>query len=195
MSGLIDILVDVGLNSAHSKIPHSIKVKIYSNNTEYLIKLPECDLTGIMFGDRVLVETGIGYVLEKNSGTYLEYSIGKDRKKLYEFKPKLKKPDIGGGVFMITKQAVQRLLAIDHKKSVEGIKPEEVIEKYSLITGKWYGDVYFDGVCYKSVKNGPFPVELERPTILLPSDCLFRLDIVYRRWRNFKKSNEEKEVL
>lgn len=71
MSGLIDILVDVGLNSAHTKIPHSVKVKIYSNNTEYYIKLPECDLTGIMFGDRVLVESGIGYVLEKNSGTYL----------------------------------------------------------------------------------------------------------------------------
>ena len=58
-----------------------------------------------------------------------------------------------------------------------------------MLSGKWYGDVFFDGICYKSVKEGPFPVEPERPVVLLPSDCAFRLDVVYRRWRNFKKSN------
>lgn len=95
-----------------------------------------------------------------------------------------------GGIFRITNKAIERLLAIDKKKQVEGIKSDEAIQKFSIITGKWFGDVYFDGVCYKSVQNGPFPCLLERSSLLLPSDCTFRLDIVYRRWRNFKRSNE-----
>ena len=59
-----------------------------------------------MFGDRTLSLSKTAYVLEKNSGTYLEYTIGKDKKKLYESKQKLKKADLAGGVFKITKQAV-----------------------------------------------------------------------------------------
>ena len=43
---------------------------------------------------------------------------------------------------------------------------------------------------YKSLKNGPFPIRPERPEILLPSDCLFREDIVYKVWGDNKKSNE-----
>lgn len=57
-----------------------------------------------------------------------------------------------GGVFRITKQAMERILNVDRKKSYEGIKHDEAIERTSLITGKWFGDIYFDGVCYKSVK-------------------------------------------
>lgn len=83
-------------------------------------------------------------------------------------------------------------MSLDKKKSYQGIKHDEAIERTSLITGKWYGDVFFDGVCYKSVKEGPFPTKAQRPTILLPSDCTFRLDIIYRRWRDFRKSNEQK---
>ena len=47
---------------------------------------------------------------------------------------------------------MERILNVDRKKSYEGIKHDEAIERTSLITGKWFGDIYFDGVCYKSVK-------------------------------------------
>ena len=70
-SGTIDVLVDVGLNSAHTKMPGPIKVKIYQNNTEYIIRLPDIELSGVMFGDRSLYLSGRGYVLEKKSGVYL----------------------------------------------------------------------------------------------------------------------------
>ena len=142
-----------------------------------------------MFGDRTLQPTNYGYALEKKSGTYLEYSYGKGKKKLYEYKQKLRKSDMTGGIFKITKQAIERILSADRKKVFEGLRHDEAIERTSLITGKWFGDIYFDGVCYKSYKAGPFPLVHERPTTLLPSDCTFRLDVIYRRWRNFKKSN------
>jgi hypothetical protein len=34
---------------------------------------------------------------------------------------------LAGGVFKITEKAVERLLAIENKKSVEGIKPGEAL--------------------------------------------------------------------
>lgn len=63
------------------------------------------------------------------------------------------------------------------------------MKKIATISGKWYGDYLIDGVLIKSFKDGPFPLTIERPSILLPSDCTYRLDIIYRRWRDFKKSN------
>jgi hypothetical protein len=36
-------------------------------------------------------------------------------------------------------------------KPFEGIKSDDVIEKYSQISGKWFGDIYFDEVPYKTV--------------------------------------------
>jgi hypothetical protein len=44
-------------------MPGPFRVKIYSNNTDYLIKFPEVELGGVMFGDRVLRPSGRGYVL------------------------------------------------------------------------------------------------------------------------------------
>ncbi|TXI33253.1 MAG: hypothetical protein E6Q58_02965 [Niabella sp.] len=61
-------------------------------------------------------------------------------------------------MFQITPKAVERVISLDRNKPVEGIRAEEVIRKYSLITGKWFGELSFDGVVYKSVKNGPLPL-------------------------------------
>jgi hypothetical protein len=36
---------------------------------------------------------------------------------------------------------------------------------------------------------------VERPAYLLPSDSMFRADIVYKKWNENGKSNEEKEFL
>ena len=84
---------------------------------------------------------------------------------------------------------------MERSKTVEGVRPDEVVRRQSMLTGKWFGELAFDGVAYKTVKRGPFPLEVERPSVLLPSDCTFRLDVVYKRWRNYARSNEEKEVL
>ena len=35
-------------------------------------------------------------------------------------------------------------------KNFDGVKPENVVETCCLLTGKWYGDILFDGVSYKS---------------------------------------------
>jgi hypothetical protein len=64
-------VVDIGLNSARTKIPAHIKLKIYSTNAEYVIKIPDIDMDGVMFGSRTFKLSGLGYVLERKSGLYL----------------------------------------------------------------------------------------------------------------------------
>ena len=95
----------------------------------------------------------------------------------------------------MTNAFAKKLMPGENSKNFDGVKYDDVIEKYSQISGKWYGDVLFDNVAYKTLENGPFPAILERPSILLPSDPVFRLDILHRKWREWQKSNEEKEML
>jgi hypothetical protein len=75
------------------------------------------------------------------------------------------------------------------------LKPGDVVETLSLLSGKWYGDVYFDGKCYKSKKDGPFPCKAEKLKYLLPSDSIWREDVIYKIWKNNENSNRSKEHL
>jgi len=59
------------MNSAFTKFPTAFTIKIFENNREYIIRYPDVEVGGIMFGDRTLKNVGKSYVLEKNSGTYL----------------------------------------------------------------------------------------------------------------------------
>lgn len=180
----------MGLNAAYSKSYGFYYVKIFASKRNFIIKLPDLEFCGVMFGERSLKVCGKSFVFQTSTDTYLEYSIGKSRKKMYQYSYKLKDADLAGGIFKVTKQYSVFLKNLDRKKSVEGAKPEDIIQKYSQISGKWYGDLFFDNIEYKSLKNGPFPIRPERPEILLPSDSLFREDIVYKVWGDNKKSNE-----
>jgi hypothetical protein len=148
-----------------------------------------------MFGDRTVKLVGRSYIIERSRNVYLEYSIGKDRKKMYEYPTKLKPADLAGGIFRVTPACTSKLMNLDKTKAFDGIKPEEVVERHCLISGKWYGNIYFDGVAYKTVEGGPFPVQMERTTALLPSDSLFRTDIIFKKFGNNLRANEEKEIL
>jgi hypothetical protein len=164
-------------------------VKLFNSDSEFIIKVPNLEVGGVMLGDRSIKLIGKGFVLEKKNQILCEISVGKDNKHLYPEDSKLGETDLAGGIFKITTQAVQRLLSLDKCKSYEGINREEMVQKYSKISGKWYGDMSFDHVQYKSVKEGPFPLEIERPAFLLPSDSLFRADIVYKKWGDNDTSN------
>jgi hypothetical protein len=125
---------------------------------------------------------GRGFVYEKVNDVYCEYSIGKDKKKVYEYSHKIKPNDLTGGIFKVTNTFGKKLMAMDRSKAFEGIKPDDIIEKNCHISGTWYGDVFFDNIPYKTLEKGPYPVCVERPLYLLPSDSMFRTDIIYKKW-------------
>lgn len=51
-------------------------------------------------------------------------------------------------------------MTMDKSKAFEGVKPDEIIEKYCQISGTWYGDVFFDKAPYKTLEKGPFPLHV-----------------------------------
>lgn len=144
---------------------------------------------GLTFGDRTLRLTGRGFVYEKTNDIYCQFSVGKDKKKVYQYSSKLKNCDLAGGIFKVSNTFGKKLLARDASKTFEGVKYDDIIEKYCHISGKWYGDISFDNIVYKSIENGPFPVKVERGNYLLPSDSLFRADIIYKNRNQIRKSN------
>lgn len=113
----------MGLNAAYSKSYGFYYVKIFATNTNFIIKLPDLEFCGVMFGDRSLKVVGKAFIFETTTNTYLEYSIGKSRKKMYEYPNKLKEADLAGGVFKVSKDYSIFLKNMDRKKSVEGAKP------------------------------------------------------------------------
>jgi hypothetical protein len=115
-SGNFDMHVDMGLNSAYSKMSSYFNVKISSSKTEYIIRLPDVELSGISFGDRTLRLASRGFVYEKTNNIYCEISIGKDKKKVYEYNSKLKNSDLAGGIFKVTPAFGKRLYAMDRNK-------------------------------------------------------------------------------
>ena len=48
--GNFDIHVELGLNSAHSKISYYFTVKMFRSKTEYVIRLADVEMGGISFG-------------------------------------------------------------------------------------------------------------------------------------------------
>jgi hypothetical protein len=47
--------------------------------------------------------------------------------------------DTIGGIFKVTHAFGKKFADHDKKKSFDGLKSDDVIERYSMFTGKWYG--------------------------------------------------------
>lgn len=73
----------MGLNSAHSYLCHWLKAKVMSTGTEYLIKIPEITMEGIIYGDRIYKVSNKGFILEVNNNLFAEFSVGKTKKRVY----------------------------------------------------------------------------------------------------------------
>lgn len=58
---------------------------------------------------------------------YCEFSIGKDKKKVYEYSTKVKPNDLTGGIFKVTNSFGKKLLSMDRNKAFEGVKPDDII--------------------------------------------------------------------
>lgn len=194
VSGNFDVTVDMGFNSAYSKTDSWLRVRLPASSKEYLVKMPDVELGGLIYGARTLRIANKGFVLEKNSQLFCEYSIGSDKKRVYESGQKVRKADLAGGIFRVRSELAQRL-AGEKRRGFEGLKAEDVMETCCFLSGKWYGELKFDGVVYKSVAEGPFPARAQRQKYLLPSDSIFREDVAYRRWGSNDLSNQQKERL
>lgn len=101
MSANVEVSVDMGLNTLNSFLVNWLQLRVSSTGSEYLIKLPDVAMDGIVYGDRLYRVANRGFVLETKQNIFGEFSVGKDKKRVYECKPKLQLSDIAGGIFKV----------------------------------------------------------------------------------------------
>jgi hypothetical protein len=51
----------------------------------------------------------------------------------------MKPADVIGGIYKVTHAFGKKFATHDQKKSFDGLKADDVVEKYSIFTGKWFG--------------------------------------------------------
>jgi hypothetical protein len=54
----------MGINSAYSRIPSSLGLKLHPSGKTYKIKMPDVELGGLVYGKRTLRLAGKGYVVD-----------------------------------------------------------------------------------------------------------------------------------
>ena len=53
----------MGLNSVSTYLTQWLRLKIYSTNTEYIIKVPDVRVDGMVYGSRTFQAVGKGFLL------------------------------------------------------------------------------------------------------------------------------------
>lgn len=76
-----------------------------------------------MYGDRTLKLAHKCYIYEKNNNLFCEVSIGKDKKRVYETTQKLGPADLSGGIFRVSGEFGDKVLAQTGKKVFDGLRP------------------------------------------------------------------------
>lgn len=99
-----------------------------------------------------------------------------------------------GGIYTVSESFGNKFQQCENKKKFKGLRPDDIIEKHTEIKGHWGFDLYFNQKKVKTMKD-PVPYQIEYVEYPLPSDCNFRLDLLYKRREELQISNEEKEVL
>lgn len=89
--------------------------------------MPDVELGGLVYGKRTLRLAGKGYVVDQTDCLFTEVSFGKDKKRVYEAKQKVNDANLYGGVFKVKPQFVAKVMALNSKKSFDGVKAEEVL--------------------------------------------------------------------
>ena len=64
-------------------------------------------------------------------------TFGKDKKKVYEAKTKIKPNDIYGGIFTVSSTFANKFKQCENKMKMDGIKADDIVETHAKITGNW----------------------------------------------------------
>ena len=125
--GNVEVHIDMGLNSAYSKVIGLFNFRFPGLKTHYIVKLPDVQVGGLIMGDRTYHLVSKGFVYETTNDIYLEFSIGKEKKKVYQYPYKITEHDLAGGVYKVTHSFGKKLMTKGWGKKFDGVKPDEVI--------------------------------------------------------------------
>jgi hypothetical protein len=114
------------------------------------------EISGLIHGEKKYRGIGRGFIHERTNNRFIEWSIGKDKKKVYQAEGKIKSNDLYGGIYTVSPGFSKKFKECENKLKFDGLKPDDIIETHLKITGHWGLNIYYNGVLAKSVTN-PLP--------------------------------------
>lgn len=74
----------MGLNRVTGRNLNTVFVKFPKTNTCYEVKIPEMEANGLVHGEKKYRQIGKGFIHERTNNLFVEWSVGKDKKKVYQ---------------------------------------------------------------------------------------------------------------
>lgn len=139
MYGNLIAFANMGLNTGVGGNSGAMHI-IMENGSHFECYFPPGEISGLIYGQRKFRSFGKGFVVEKKSKLFCEFSIEKESKGVYENKKKekMRPGDIIGGIFRVTAHFLNMLDGTNSMRKFSGIKPEHIAEKLGEISGVWF---------------------------------------------------------
>lgn len=161
-------------------------------------------LLGTAIGERKINCCGRGFAFEPESRLLCEllfnpFDNGGILGSLFSSQRSHKMDEIGGAIYRVRPEVMNKFMScVPHSKtnsSKLAINPSKDVEEFiSRVDGIWHHNVKFDGTEYWNVeRDSPHVLEYEADP--LPSDSLFRPDIIYLKMGKNQQSQTNKELI
>lgn len=113
--------------------------------------MADMEIGGVMHGEKKYRAIGKCFIHQRTNNIFVEYSIGKDKKRVYQAENKIKPNDVYGGIYTVAPGFSKKFKDCENKQKFDGLKPDDVLEQHVKITGHWCLYTYFNGTKVKSV--------------------------------------------
>ncbi|CAD8071612.1 unnamed protein product [Paramecium primaurelia] len=191
-------LVNMGTNSLAGEQQGHSQIHFQNTNLKYYYMAQPFMLYGVLLGQRSVNCHKRSYCFQPEHQLLVEITFNPKDKNAGFFGSSSQKIDqFIGKVCKVTPECIQKCLKA-HKTN-SGIKlkilPQEILDTYNInIKGRWTSFLQFDNVTYWDIEiHRPYILELE--SCPLPSDCLYRLDLLYMKMKDNQKGQDVKEQM
>ena len=197
MIGKYEANASLHANSCTVNIFGSPRV-IYKNGAVIYCSIPCANIGGTSFGQRTFNYEGKMFAYEPNHMLVCEVTFNPDKKGLVGglFSKQANPNDyFSGGIYQVTKECILNIQKVGVLNKFGGINmKEDVVKELCKASGIWHKYVDFGGVKYWEFgKCEAYELEYERNP--LPSDSIYREDLIAWKSEDVQKSQIVKEKM
>ncbi|CAD8206494.1 unnamed protein product [Paramecium octaurelia] len=191
-------VVNMGTNSLAGEQQGHSQILYQNTNLKFYYLAQPFMLYGVLLGQRSVNCHKRSFCFQPEHQLLMEIIFNPKDKSSSFFSSSQQKIDaLVGKICKVTPGCIQKCLKA-HKTN-SGIKlkilPQEILDTYNTsIKGRWTSYIQFDNVKYWDIDlHRPYVLELESSP--LPSDCLYRLDLLFMKMKDISRGQDVKEQM
>ena len=206
LEGGWEITASMHTNGVSGKAIGVPKITFKNNNNEIYFTTPNCEISGTMFGQRSLNFEGKSLIFNPKHCLFAEITFNPDKKNFITglFSKAERSIDVfTGSIYQVTKQFMDNFLKespLAFVKKFPGLSKDKtkidefIVEEKIGIDGIWHSNLNFDKKNFWKIEDYlAYQLEgLENP---IPSDSIYREDLIVWKSKSLEKAQEAKEKL